>query len=624
MAASARSSRQRPARPPRPSRSARPPLPPLSTPLQAIVLLVAAVLACAAVSFALYSPDLWQHLCVGRALWDLHAIPRTNLWSWPTWGAPYVLPSWLFRALLWPVFSAGGADGLMVWRWSTTLIPFAIAGVTARRMGARGLAIPACLLWCAFLARGRSMVRPESLGFVLLAVQMVILAARRRGGRDRSWWIVPLTALWINVHVSFVFSLAITGLHLAVEVVEAARGRRAWSRPRTLALVLAASAAACFANPFGWSLVAEPFRYFFDLRAHAFYVTIPELRPLSLGDHWFDGLPVWLALVAGLRIWNLRRGDPADTLVVTLFLALALQSQRFLGFLCVAAAPVFTSDVAAALARVPWPAPLRPAPVRVSLVLALLVLGAWPQLAGPEPLRPRRGFDRRVFPERACDWIARHGVRGRSFGAFYFSGYQLWRFWPDRGRLGFMDVHGTATREDEDLYAACWVDPVAWSTLDAKYRFEWMILPQVHFAGQDLLDRIDADSTWALTFLDDVASVWLRRTGRTAALAEGWNYRVTPAGEAAFATRMQTAESTPAGRLRLRAELERQTRESEWTWKAHSILASLDLGDARWTDALAELARTRALNPRAPLLEERTRMAEDSLRARGPASRDPS
>src|SRR5213593_909092 len=80
---------------------------------------VAAVCVGVSVSFRLYDPDLWQHLEVGRYLWRTHHIPHTEIWTWPSYGAPAVLPSWGFRALLWPFYAAGGVWGLYVWRWLT-------------------------------------------------------------------------------------------------------------------------------------------------------------------------------------------------------------------------------------------------------------------------------------------------------------------------------------------------------------------------------------------------------------------------------------------------------------------------------------------------------------------------
>ena len=605
-----RQSRTRPA----PARAARPPL--TRAPL-VLLATAGALLVGLGVSYRIYDPDLWQHLAVGRAIWQQHAIPRTNVWSWPTWGAPYVLPSWLFRALVWPVYATGHDAGLLAWRWLTTFAAFGLAAFTARRMGARGATAVLAIVWCALLARQRSMVRPETLAGVLLAAQMAILEVRRRGGRDLTPWLVPLTCAWINLHVSWYYALALTGFHVAAESFAVLRRRPGARWPVRLAVVLVASGAACFVHPFGARAVAEPFRYLFDLRTHALYRQILELRPITWEVHRFDGLAAWMILAPALMVWRIVRGkgDVADTLVYATVFPLALDSQRFLGFACVAAAPIFARDLCEATAPLRLPALLERPGARTALALAILLGGALPQLFLVPSWRPGFGFDWSAYPVRACDWIERHDVRGRSFGAFHLAGYQLWRFWPDRGRLPFMDIHQTATREDEDLYAGAWSSPSAWLALDAKYRFDWVMLPRVSYPGQDLEDRLDADTTWSLVFVDDVASLWLRRRGPLAALAERERYRIQPAGEQALPARMSAAQQGPEARALLRQELERQVRESEWTWHAHSTLATLDLLDRLWADAVRELEQTRRLNPDAPLLAERTRMARDSLAA---------
>src|SRR5215813_7413653 len=125
-----------------PTEPARSPLstPPPTHPLVLAVAAVAAVCLVVSVSFRIDDPDLWQHLTVGRAIWELHAVPQRQVWCWPTYGEPQVLPSWGFRALLWPFWTLGGTLGLFVWRWLTTLAAFGLAWAAARRMGARGLA----------------------------------------------------------------------------------------------------------------------------------------------------------------------------------------------------------------------------------------------------------------------------------------------------------------------------------------------------------------------------------------------------------------------------------------------------------------------------------------------------
>src|SRR5262245_34225094 len=77
-------------------------------------------------------------LAFGRAIWTLHAVPATQQFAWPTYGAPLVNPSWGFTAIVWPFWSLGGVAGLFVWRWLTTLAIFGVTWITARRLGARG------------------------------------------------------------------------------------------------------------------------------------------------------------------------------------------------------------------------------------------------------------------------------------------------------------------------------------------------------------------------------------------------------------------------------------------------------------------------------------------------------
>jgi len=119
----------------------------------AIALVVAALAALAAGTYAIHDPDLWQHLVVGKVIWQTHAIPTTQLWTWPTYGLPDVLPSWLFRALLWPVWELAGVHGLYAWRWLATLATFGLMWLAARRMGATGAAPLVMLVWCALLWR---------------------------------------------------------------------------------------------------------------------------------------------------------------------------------------------------------------------------------------------------------------------------------------------------------------------------------------------------------------------------------------------------------------------------------------------------------------------------------------
>src|SRR6185295_2475642 len=161
--------------------------------------------------------------------------------------------------------------------------------------------------------------------------------------------------------------------------------------------------------------------------------------------------------------------------------------------LAVALTPFLARDLDEWIRSWPWPAWTRPPAVRAGLAsVACLVLTAVGGLA--PPFQPGVGLEWPNYPVAACDYMSANGVRGRGFNPFPLGGYLLWRFWPERDRLPFMDVHATGTRADRDLMSSVLGYVEAWRELDRRHRFEWVLMPAVQLPGQRLLDDLDTDS----------------------------------------------------------------------------------------------------------------------------------
>ncbi len=595
--------------------SAAPPPPAAAPPrgLVAFVALLAATLVGLGVSFRMDDPDIWQHLAVGKAIWQLHRVPHENLWTWPTYGEPYLLPSWLFRAVLWPFWRFGHEWGLMAWRWLFTLGTFGLAWVVARRLGARGLAPIVAIAWCALAARQRSMVRPEMFAGLLLVLELWLLERRRAGGRWETWALVPLAALWINAHISYTLFFEVGFAYFADAVW---RRREAGANPRQLALVLLLAFAACFANPFGWRAVWQPFEYVLHQSREPIYLGIGELHAIPWREHVRNGLPLLLAAIPVLALvrWR-RRFDAAQLVLYALFLPQALAAVRFLGPLLMVAAPFFARDLWSACGSPRPPGWARPVAVRAGLAIAALALVSVPELLRPTT-RIGLGFLPHAYPGSACDWIERRGVRGRAFNRFERGGYLLWRFWPQRDRLPFMDIHQTGSRADRDRVAYLFGVPSAWTELDREHRFDWVLLARKQGEDSHTVEYVDADSAFVPAFLDDDWVVWLRRDGSMAELADSLGYRRLPASFRGMQALGDTVVANPAMRAGLRAELRRSIRDSPWSGHAHSLLANLEMLDGDWAAAIAELRAARAIQPNLPGLDAREKQAGDSLAAR--------
>ena len=557
---------------------------------------IAAACVLNSVTFKLNDPDFWQHLLVGKAIWQLHEIPRTHQWSWPTFGQPEVLPSWGFRALLWPFWAIGHVAGLFVWRWLTTLATFAIAWWTARRIGARGLLPFLVIVVCALVSRYRSQVRPETLAGVLLALQVFLLETRRQGGRDHTAWIVPIAVVWANVHISYYLALILLALYLAP-----------WAHPRgpdrRLAMVGVVSLFACLLNPFGWTALIQPIQYFLVWRHEPIYQAIAELHGIDWAFHARDGLLLLMILWPLLQVWRAftRGADAVEATLWALFTWLAVFNQRFTGTWAIFAAIFVSRDLSSVL---PWP-PLpqlrwAAAPATAALCV-VLSLPEWSR----RDIQPGIGIDPECSPVAACDFIERHDIRGRFFNHFELGGYLAWRFWPDRTRLPFMDIHQSGTRADRLVYEAVMSSQPTWVAAAQRYGFDVAILRRVHARGDNMLNFLDADSSFALVFVDDVAAIYVRRGGRLSAVVDSCCYDVLPGGMNRLAELGTTIDRTPGQRARFRQELERGIVESPACSSLLSLLATLDIQEGKLAAAREHLNRARAVDPLVPMYFER-------------------
>lgn len=585
-----------------PQRGAAPPrvaLPAIapSHPAALATVVLAAFCALVSVTYPIFDTDLWQHLAVGKAIWTLHRVPREQLWSWPTYGTPDVTSSysWLFRALLWPVWSGFGIAGLFAWRWATTLVVFALLWRTARRMGGRGLAPLFVLTLAALAYRQRAQVRPETLAAVWMALTLWILETRRNGGRDHTAWLVVTLWLWVNTHVSFVFGFVLLAFHLVAEAVTP-RAAKAPS-PSRLRIAALVAAGLAFANPYGWRALWQPLDFLLHQRHEPIFREIGELKPIVWSANLSNGLPLlvlgWPQLVA-LRALR-QRFDLVEAFACASFTVLLLSSQRFVGLYVLVAAPFVARGLAEALGAIRWPtAPA--APWRRAAIVAIAVLGlSAAEWRRPE-LAPGFGLDLRGVPVAAADAIQREGLRGRGFTPYAYGGYLLWRFWPDSTRLPFMDIHQSGTPEIRRLYHDAFASAGAWQTLDQRYRFDYVLLARVPLPGETLLDRMDADSTWALVFLDDAAALYVRRAGPFARVAARDAYRLLPAGPARLGLFAEASDRDPTLRGGLEHELARQAGESMYNASAYNLLGYLANGAGLEDEALADFRRAIGVN----------------------------
>jgi hypothetical protein len=563
------------------------------------------VIGCALISvtFLLFDTDFWHHLLVGRTIWQMHSVPTTQLWSWPTYGQPEVNSAWLFRGLLWPMWHTWGVTGLFAWRWITTALTLLILFQAARRMGATGFAPLLALLACAFMMRLRSQVRPETMVAILMALQIWILEARRRGGPDWSPALAVIAWIWANTHLSYYLGFVILGVYLA-DAWHSSRGDAEGTgpAPRRLLWVGLAAIALSFLNPFGARALWQPFDFFLHNRHELLYRTILELKPVDWRFYIHTTLPLIVGGWALLFLWRLwrRAFDGVELALGVFFTVLAFSTQRFVGLQAVVAAPFLMRDLAEWTASRRWPSWTAQPWARALLVTVVCVAATWAETRRPEmPLGI--GYQWNRYPVKACDFIAMHGIGGAGFNNLELGGYQAWRFWPDRSRLPFMTGTLEAVpREDRLLYAGVFAVPAAWRALDQRHHFDYVLIERTQKGDHHLLDVLDADSTWALVFADDAAALYLRRDGPLREQATSLAYHTVPAGNAGMMALGARMVSDSVLIIRAADELRMRAMLSPWNSVDSRWLGEIAYRQGWFDEARLRLEQALQSDPRLP------------------------
>jgi hypothetical protein len=377
------------------------------------------------------NPDLWWHLATGRWIVEHHALLRTDPFSAFGMGKPYVAYSWLYGLVIYRAYSWFGLVGPAV---CVVLLASAIGMVLyeaiRRRMGGFSGPIALTAAGAVMLMRFFSAM-PLLVSILLFAIEMDILFGEivdepRKSQRWRVWLLPVLFVLWVNIHVQFIYGLAVLVFAAVMQGVALARGPEGLqlavaptANRFKLWLVTATSVAATFLNPYSWRIYGVvlayardhiPFKYVTELRAPNFRSPVDYLLILTvllaafiLGRVRFRGNLFAGVLLAGTTVVSLRAQHDEWAVLVVALLIIAVGCRRF--------GPELTV----------------PRRQRVfAALLALLFVLAW--------AKRRDVSDRRLeadaaasFPEKAAGFVLQQGLRGPLFNDFNWGGYLIWR-----------------------------------------------------------------------------------------------------------------------------------------------------------------------------------------------------
>ena len=288
----------------------------------------------------LNDPDFWFHLKSGEYILRNHIFPTTDPFSFTFYGQPWIVHGWLTAVTFYLVQSQLGYGALIFLFAVLITLTF---WFVYRRCHAHPFVTGFAVLLGVLSVSTNIGVRPRVLTLLLTSVFLLVLENYSRRGGRMIWILIPLTALWANLHGGFFFGPAFIGLAMAGIVLDKWSGDvqvEPWPRLRVMALVLCGSVLAIVLNPYRTEMLFVPIRV---LQTTVYKeVVVDWLSPDFHRPEVLPFLVLFLMTTAALALSPVRP-KPSELLFFIATLYLSFNSQRNLAIFTLVAVPLLAN-----------------------------------------------------------------------------------------------------------------------------------------------------------------------------------------------------------------------------------------------------------------------------------------
>lgn len=466
----------------------------------ALVCLLFLVTAHAGVN-PLADPDIWWHLRNAQMLVQSGHFIHRDTFTFTVAGQPWIDFEWLAELPWYFAHRWLGLEGLyltmMVVASAIVLGIYWLAWLRSRDWNAAFLAAFVGILFAEVSLGPRTLL----FGWLFLTAEVAILWNLRRG-RDWSLWLPPLFLVWINTHGSWFLGFGLMVVFFACGLVEGEWGSvvaTRWTAPQRMRwlIVMGASAAALFVNPYGWRLVAYPLDAIVHQKLGVRYIS----EWASLDFHTPRGkIVLGTLMLFGILQLVRRRCWPLEDLAFALLAVYsALTYSRLLFLAGILLIPLLAMDLKGLLMK-PWETG-RDRPALNAVAMAVLV--AVVALAYPSTRTLHAGIAEE-FPEAAVPWVRGLAGQGHVFNEYHWGGYLEWEA---PGVQEFIDPRADVFVQQGVVtdYLKAVGARETFAVLD-RYRVRYAILMQ----GSPMAYLLDHSPQWKRTYADPLAVGYAR------------------------------------------------------------------------------------------------------------------
>ncbi len=455
-------------------------------------------------------PDFWFHLKTGQYIIQTRMIPRTDPFSFTQYGQPWIAHGWLSGAVFYGIYSLLGFNALIFIFAVLTAVAFWIGFKRADSHLFIRSFVTLLGVWTVLPTIG---VRPRVFTLLLTSVYLAVLTRYARRGEGRAiWWLVPLMALWVNLHGGFFVGPMLIGLTIIGIPLDAwAAGDKIgplYPRLRTLGFVLVGSLLVGFLNPYGRRIYTFSLEV---LQSPIYQKVIVDFISPDFHEPELLALTLLILLTIAAFALSPKRVRPSELLLFLTTLYATLKFQRNMAILAIVAVPLLadylqnwlvSTSFGKTFGRSPSADSSR-RPILVSLLLLLPLVAFAAKLKSAVYAPPRQEMIE--VPLKAVEYLKEKQITGNTFtDPNIWGGYLIWAL-PSNP----VYIDGRSVYPDQFLkeYLGIISGVTDWREPFDRYGVRIAIVRPKSPLGRELKDSSD----WQQIYQDEMAAVFARR-----------------------------------------------------------------------------------------------------------------
>jgi len=505
----------------------------------------------------IFTSDFGTHIAIGREIVQTRTIADKEFLNYPSLGRFNPNGEWGFQAILYVVFSIGGAYGVSFLVWAVVFATFLLLHRAAVLRGAHPLLTVLAIFAFSGFLRIRIQPRPEIFTYFFIALTIFLFSEYFFGTRKKLIYLFPPAVLvWANSHPTYLMAFLLCGAFVADRLAHAIwRKELRWDTLKTWifppVLVGLAALILCGLNPHGYNAILTPLNllargtggsggssilmsiseltpvkgtgFFVYYKAAAVFAVVSLLLGLSGRKVYL--LDLFLFAIAFKGAWDSARAVS----MMGLFLSPGV-SLHMTGFLSAAAG--WFSTNAARTQKVPeekrrqkGKKGSQPAPVSVRndprpsitagyativgvVVLTFVGFGGTTLAFSFSQLEYGVGITEHKFSFKAVEFLRKNPIQGKMFNFFDIGGFLDWQLYPQA--LTFIDGR-TYNQEVFMEHQVVTGAAPGWEKVMEKYGITYIVLKSMDSSGMILpvVPALANAPDWALVFSDGLFVVFV-------------------------------------------------------------------------------------------------------------------